>query len=263
MAAFGGHPAGLDAQPGHPYRRGRLLQRPRPDVDVAVVEELAFPVERAVGRRHRLQDQVVRLPIAPHQIGRVAVRRCDLIGRALDEPHLEPAARQHVEPRHLLGDAHRVGAVGDRRAERQKPRALGLAGDDRQRHRHRHGQAGRGAVVLVDHDVEPDLVAQRELVEVAVQQLVADLRIVIAVRQIRPAASRASAPPPRPGGRPFPRNTRRAWRPPLSDCCPRRKRGRARQRLRLAPNAGNGRRRRSVQAGHPGLLGAISRHRRG
>ena len=41
-------------------------------------------------------------------------------------------------------------------------------------------------MVLVDHDVETDLVAQREFVEIAVQQLVADLRIVIAVGQYDP-----------------------------------------------------------------------------
>src|SRR6516225_3957248 len=111
MAALSRHPAGLDAQAGHPYRRGRLLQWPRPDVDVAVLEELALPAERAVGRRHRLQDQVVRLPVATHQIGWVAVRRGDLVGCALDEAHLQPAARQYVEPRHLLGDTHRVWPV--------------------------------------------------------------------------------------------------------------------------------------------------------
>ena len=197
MPALGGHAPGIDADPGHPHRWRGLLQRPRPDVDVAVVEELALPIERTVGRRHRLQDQIVRLPIAAHQIGRVAVGRCDFVGRALDQAHFQPAARQYVEPRHLLGDAHRVGAVGDRRAERQEARALGLAGDNRQRHRHRNRQTGRGAVMLVDHDVEPDLVAQRELVEIAVQQLVADLRIVIAVRQHDP--QRAALQPLLPG----------------------------------------------------------------
>ena len=214
MAVFGRHPAGLRAEAGHPHRRRRLLIRPRPDVDVAVMEELALPAERAVGRRHRLQDQVVRFPVAAHQIGRVAVGRRDLVGRALDEAHLQPAARQYVEPGHLLGDAHRVGPVGDRGAERQQPRALGFARDDRQRHRHRDRQAGRGAVVLVDHDVEPDLVAQPELVEVAVEQLMPDLAGRNWRSAIPPAASRASAPPPRPGDRPSRRNTRRASVPP-------------------------------------------------
>ena len=135
---------------------------------------------------HRLQDQVVRFPIAAHQVGRVAIGRCDLVGRALDQPHLQPAARQDVEPGHLLGDPHRVGAVGDRGAERQEARALGFAGDDRQRHRHRDGETSRGAVMLVDHDVEPDLVAQREFVQVAVEKAAADFWIEVAVRQHNP-----------------------------------------------------------------------------
>src|SRR3981081_1878354 len=37
--------------------------------------------------------------------------------------------------------------------------------------------------MLVDHDVEPDLVAQRELVEIAVEQAMTDLRIVMGVGQ--------------------------------------------------------------------------------
>jgi hypothetical protein len=36
-------------------------------------------------------------------------------------------------------------------------------------------------VVLVDHDVEPDLVAQPELVEIAVEKLVPDLRVGIGI----------------------------------------------------------------------------------
>ena len=183
VAALRRQPAGIDAHAGHPHRRRRFLHRLRPDVDAAVVEELALPVERAVMRGHRLQDQVVRLPVAAHQRGGIAVRRLDLVRRALHQAHLQPPARQHVEPRHLLRHAHRIGPVGDRRAERQQPRALGFTCNDRQRHRHRHGHAGRRAVVLVHHDVEPDLVAQRELVEIAVQQAVRGRRIEVARRQ--------------------------------------------------------------------------------
>jgi hypothetical protein len=169
MTAFGGHPAGLDAQPRHPHWRRRLLVRSRPDVDIAVVEELAFPVERAVGRRHRFEDQIVRFPVTAHQIGGVTIRRRDLVRRAFDQSHLETAARQHVEPCQLLGHAHRIRPVGDRRAKGEEPCPLGFPGNDRKRHRHRHRQAGRRAVVLVDHDVEANFVAQRELVEIAVQ----------------------------------------------------------------------------------------------
>src|SRR3984893_3348763 len=118
MATLGRHSTGLDAEPGHPYRRSGLLHRAWPDVDIAVVEELALPTERAVGRRHRLQDQIVRLPVAAHQIGRVAVGRRDLVGRALDEAHLQPSARQYVEPSHLLDEPHWVWGSCDLRAER-------------------------------------------------------------------------------------------------------------------------------------------------
>ena len=56
-----GHPGHVvQAGAGDPDRRVRLLVRPRPDVDVAVVPEAPFPVER-LGRRPGLQDQVVRL----------------------------------------------------------------------------------------------------------------------------------------------------------------------------------------------------------
>ena len=84
MAVLGCHPAGLGTQPRHPHRWRRLLVGARPDVDVAVVEELALPIERTIRRRHRFKDQIVRLPIAAHQIGRIAVGRCDLVRGALD-----------------------------------------------------------------------------------------------------------------------------------------------------------------------------------
>jgi len=38
-------------------------------------------------------------------------------------------------------------------------------------------------VVLVDHDVEADLVAKRKLIQVAVEEAVANLGVEIAVRQ--------------------------------------------------------------------------------
>ena len=168
--AFRREATAVHAHPGHPYRRGRLLDRPRPDVDVAVVEILAFPVERPIRGGQCFQDQVVRFPIPPHQARGIGVGGRDLIRRALHQPHLQTAAGQHVQPRHLFRDAHRVGPVGDRIAQGQQSRPLGFARDHRQRHRHGNRHAGRGAVVLVHHDVEPDFVAQRELIEVAVQQ---------------------------------------------------------------------------------------------
>jgi hypothetical protein len=52
-------------------------------------------------------------------------------------------------------------------------------------------------VVLVDHDVEPDLVAQPELVEIAVEKLVPDLRVGICIREDDP--QRAALQPLFPG----------------------------------------------------------------
>ena len=198
VSALGGKLAGIDAHPGHPYRRRRLLDRPRPDVDVSVVEVLALPVEWPVGGGQRLQDEIMRLPVAPHQPRGVRVGRRDLVRRALHQPHLQPPARQHVQPGHLLGHPHRIGSVGDRIAQGQQPRAFGFTCNHRQCHRHRNGHAGRRAVVLVHHDVEPDLVAISELVEVAVQQPVCLERIEIAVGQHHP--QRAALEALRPGG---------------------------------------------------------------
>src|SRR2546429_4067354 len=58
---------GLIAVPGGgPNRRLRLLHGPRPDVHLPVMKILAFPIERLVMARHRLDDEVVRFPEAVH-----------------------------------------------------------------------------------------------------------------------------------------------------------------------------------------------------
>ena len=184
----------------HPHRRMRLLVGARPDVDRAVVEMRPLPVERAVMAGHRLQDQIVRLPEAVDQIGRVGVGRRDLERHALDKPHIEPAARDDVDDRIFLGDADRVVAVADRHAERQQPHLLGLARQDRHRDRaHRIG-AGRRRVVLVGHDVDAELVAQRPFVEIAVVEVGADFRVEQAVGNDDPVGIAGDAP--RPGDRP-------------------------------------------------------------
>src|SRR6202035_983625 len=46
VAVLGRHPASLGAQPRHPHRWRWLLVRSWPNVDVAVMEELALPIER-------------------------------------------------------------------------------------------------------------------------------------------------------------------------------------------------------------------------
>jgi hypothetical protein len=64
---------------------------------------LTLPVERRVVRGHRLDDEVVRLPEAVHHADRVLVGSGELVGHALDEAHVEPAARDDVDGRQLLG----------------------------------------------------------------------------------------------------------------------------------------------------------------
>ena len=96
---------------GDPDGRVRLLQRPRPDVHPAEVVVLALEVEGA-GLGPRPHDQVVGLPVALADEGRV-----HLVGEGLDaEPHHhaadEPAAREHVEHGELLG--HPLGMVVER-----------------------------------------------------------------------------------------------------------------------------------------------------
>src|SRR6516162_11916507 len=95
--------------------------------------------------------------------------------------------------------------------------------------------------MLVDHDVEADLVAQRELVEIAVQQSMPDLRIVIAIGQYDP--QRAALQPFFPG-----RMIGHLREVPdahgslllLSRLCPRRPLA-ARRTFRAVPNAGSDR----------------------
>ena len=162
----------------------RLLPGPRPDVDVAVVEILAFPVERPVVAGHRLDDEVVRLPEPVHDADRILVGGGKFVGHALDEAHVEAAARDHVDGGQLLGAAQRIGPVTDRIAEHQKPRVLGDARQHRKADHHGRRHAGRGLMMLVEHDVEAELVGELPLVVIAVKQIGGDVRIAFAVRQI-------------------------------------------------------------------------------
>jgi hypothetical protein len=77
---------------------------------------------------HRLQDEVMSLPEARHQVGGVAVGRRHFEGSPLDEAHLDATARDHVQHRIFLGDAHRIETVADRHSETQQARLLRLTG---------------------------------------------------------------------------------------------------------------------------------------
>ena len=66
--------AGIGAAAGRaPHRRMRLLIGPGPDVDVAILEVFALPVEGFVVARHRLDDEIVRLPEPLHDVDGVGV----------------------------------------------------------------------------------------------------------------------------------------------------------------------------------------------
>src|SRR5438067_3892090 len=184
IAALGDLADVLRAAPGDPHRRMRLLVDARPDVDVAVLEMLALPVERPVDRGHRLEDEIMRLPEARHLPDRRALRERHLVGHAAHESHLQAAARDDVDHRQLLGDAYRVEAIRDRVAEREEPRALRLPREDGERHRGHRRRAGRGGVVLVHHDVEPELVGEQPFVEPMVIVLGHRARVAVAARQI-------------------------------------------------------------------------------
>ncbi len=136
--------------------------------------------------RHRLDDEIVRLPVALHDADRVLVRDRKLVRHALDEAHVEPAAREHVDGRKLLGAAQRIGPVADRIAEHEEPRMLRLARQHRERHDRGARHAGRGRVVLVHHDVQAELVREPPFVVVPMQQVGSDPRVLLGIGKIDP-----------------------------------------------------------------------------
>ena len=136
--------------------------------------------------RPGLDAEVDAFPQPLERLGRVGVGGEDLIGHAAHEAGIEPAARDHVDHRHFLGDAHRVGAVGHRVAEDADARPLGLAREDRGRERRGDVGAGGGLVMLVEHDVEAELVGEHVLVEVAMVEVRADLGIIVLAGNAHP-----------------------------------------------------------------------------
>ena len=77
---------------------------------------------------------------------------------------------------------------------------FGFARQDRHRDRADRIGTGRSGVVLVGHDVDAELVAQRPLVEIAVVEISADFRVVEARRDRHAVGVGRDAA--RPGGRP-------------------------------------------------------------
>ena len=170
----------------HPNGRMRLLNRARPDVDGAMVKEAALMAKEAVVVGPAFDDEVERLPMALVHAHRVAVGREDLVRHAAHESGFEPAMREHIDHGHLLGDAHRLAAVGDRIAENEKP---GLLGEPRERSQHERSggvDAGRGLMMLVEHDLDPFVLRDQPFIDVTVVEGGALDRIVDAVGQRHP-----------------------------------------------------------------------------
>ena len=164
----------------------RLLIGARPDVDVAVMEESSLVAHRPVVAGPGLDDEVHGLPLALVHAHRIAVGRQHFVWDAAHEAAFKPAPREHVHHRHLLGDAHGLAAVGDRVSQDQQPRLLGQP-CQRGEHKGRcRVDAGRGLVVLVEHDLHALVLRDQPFVDVAIVERGTLFRVVVAVRQRDP-----------------------------------------------------------------------------
>ena len=156
----------------------RLLDRARPDVDVAQLGVAAVPGER-FARRPCLDDQVVRfLILLARQRRDLAVAEIGVHRGADRKARDQPSARDAVEHREFFGDAHRRIIERDGIAEHDEADVLGPArqrGGDDVRARH---QAVAVLVMLVAADgVEADVGGIFEEIEIGVVDLVALHRI--------------------------------------------------------------------------------------
>ena len=183
----------VGAERGAPDRRVRLLERPRPRVDVAELEVLAIPLEGA-GLRPGLDDQVVRLVEAVARLGRVEREGVVLGADPAHEAGDDAPAGDDVEQRDLLGHPQRMVAQRDRVAEDGD--LARRARDEQRGHHVRRGDVPVGGlVVLVDADpVEADALVLAELVEVAQVEVVPLDRVVVGVRDGDPARGAALDP---------------------------------------------------------------------
>ena len=162
----------------------RLLPRPRPDVHLAIMEMLAIPVERAIVAGHRLNDEIVRLPESLHHADGILVGCCEFVRHALDEPHIEAPTRDDVDRRKLLRLPQRIGPVSDGITEHEQPGTRGLPRQHGEPDDHGRRHAGRGLVMLIEHDVEAELIGEHPFVVITVEQIGRDLGIAFPVRQI-------------------------------------------------------------------------------
>jgi hypothetical protein len=134
---------------------------------VAEVIVATFPAERA-RRGPALEDQVVALLESLAVVHGIRVRPPALHADAAHEATQDAAARDEIGHRDLLGHLDRVVLDREDVAEEEQLRTSRGAREDGRRHVRGHVHARRCRVVLVDHQaLEPDLIGQLVLVEVA------------------------------------------------------------------------------------------------
>jgi len=161
----------------------RLLHRARPDIDGAVMKETALVAERPVVMGPAFDDEVERFPMALVHAYGVAVGGQHLVRHAAHEARLKPPVREHVDHRHLLGDAHRLAAIGDGIAEDEKPRLAGESRQCRQHERRRRIDAGGGLMMLVEHDLDALVLGDQPFVDEPVIERSALDRVVHPIGQ--------------------------------------------------------------------------------
>src|SRR5437773_8330216 len=92
---------------GNPNGRGRLLDRPRPDVDERQLKVLPVPRKDLAGSPG-LDDKVMRLTVSLALLdGRDPVADVDVHRSAQRHPRDDPAAADRIEHRIFLGDTNR------------------------------------------------------------------------------------------------------------------------------------------------------------
>ena len=173
----------------NPDRRVRLLDGPRPHVDVAQLGVFAVEGER-FGLGPRPHDEVVRLGVFVAQRGRgLAVAEVGVHGRADRETGDQPSAAHDVEHGEFFGHAHRRVVERDAVAHHADRGARGAPDHGRGHQVGRGHQAVAVLVVFVHADgVEAHPVREFQFVEIVVVQPMAFFRLEQRTRNIDPDA---------------------------------------------------------------------------
>ena len=156
------------ARARYPDGRMRLLQRHLERIDLAEVVVFPLPAERprrSPGFHHQVMSFLKPLPV----INRVAVRRPAFGAAAAHKSRHQPPPGNAVNFRQLLSQPQRVVVNRQRIAHQHDFRLVRNAGQNGGFQVHRRPQAGRRAVMLVQHHpVKPDFLAVFPLVQVVV-----------------------------------------------------------------------------------------------